>query len=349
MLSAVIESGWTITASWPIDTELQNRTRAIDSASLQSSVFMICRPRESLNGVLDEESVGDWRGVLAELPDRIHRWMPRLAAEGIVGADAIFSCLGPALEVYSRYARVEKVSGERVALKEYLEQVWATVSREALSLIFSDADTTGLEEDARLSAMWLWTLAAPVARDAEQANESSDEPGEHDENDRPTGSTVGGFVLEFDAARKIAQGLGARLDQLAHLVEVTGDKARLLTVTERTRYLFGRVDEVRSARRPSKTKQMTLFGELEEAAQAQGWGEVGAPRAGTTTLDRVHQAMLLFGSGRGEALKRFLEEGVGRQARFWRLAQALSALYLPGSDEKRWVVGLLARKKGLGF
>jgi len=67
-------------------------------------------------------------------------------------------------------------------------------------------------------------------------------------------------------------------------------------------------------------------------------------------LDRVHQSMLLFGVGRSEALKRFLvEEGVGSDARFWRLAQALSALYPNPSDEKRWVDGVLARKKGLGF
>lgn len=60
--------------------------------------------------------------------------------------------------------------------------------------------------------------------------------------------------------------------------------------------------------------------------------------------------MILFASGRGEALKRFLvEEGVGRDQRFWRLAQALSALYPTGTDEKRWVDGILARKKGLGF
>ena len=60
--------------------------------------------------------------------------------------------------------------------------------------------------------------------------------------------------------------------------------------------------------------------------------------------------MLLFASGRGEALKRFLvEEGVGRQAPFWKLAQALAALYPVGPTRRRWVEGVLARKKGLGF
>src|SRR5207244_4081844 len=94
------------------------------------------------------------------LPRRIHEWMPRLAEEGVVGADAIFACLGPALEVFSRYSRVEKASGEAVSLKDYLVEVWAAVANEALSLIFKEADSGGLEPDARITAMWLWTLFA---------------------------------------------------------------------------------------------------------------------------------------------------------------------------------------------
>ena len=105
-----------------------------------------------------------------------------------------------------------------------------------------------------------------------------------------------------------------------------------------------------SAQKVSRRKQIALFEDLNEVAEVQGWGEVGAPRAGTTTLDRIHQAMLLFASGRSEALKRFLlDEGAGQQAQFWKLGQSLSALYPVNSDEKRWVDGVLARKKGLGF
>ena len=60
--------------------------------------------------------------------------------------------------------------------------------------------------------------------------------------------------------------------------------------------------------------------------------------------------MILFGANRGEALKQFLvDDGVGRDARFWKLAQALSALYPSGAEEKRWVDGVLARKKGMGL
>ena len=69
-----------------------------------------------------------------------------------------------------------------------------------------------------------------------------------------------------------------------------------------------------------------------------------------TTLDRLHQAMLLFGAGRSEALRAFLvEDGAGRDERFWRLADSLSALYPRGSDERRWVEGVSARKKSFGL
>jgi len=71
---------------------------------------------------------------------------------------------------------------------------------------------------------------------------------------------------------------------------------------------------------------------------------------GTTMLDRLHQAMILFGRAQTALLKPFLTEtAMGPSDRFWTLAQALSALYPDGSDEKRLVDGVLARKKPLGF
>jgi adenine-specific DNA methylase len=343
LLAAMIDAGWIITASWPIDTENATRLRARNSAVLGSSIHLVCRPREHRDGTLVTETVGDWRDILSALPKRIAEWMPRLAREGIVGADAIFACLGPALELFSRFARVEKVSGAVVPLEEYLEQVWATVSREALAMIFDEAETAGLEEDARITAMWLWTLAGPGA--------SASPDGAEDEGATDDDATSeAGFSLEYDAARKIAQGLGARLEALAHVVEVKGETARLVAVAERAKYLFGGADAAPVPKRAAKKVQLSLFAELDQVAEAQGWGEVGAPKAGATTLDRVHQAMLLFASGRGEALKRFLvQEGVGQGLLFWKLGQSFSALYPSGSDEKRWIDGVLARKKGLGF
>lgn len=92
-------------------------------------------------------------------------------------------------------------------------------------------------------------------------------------------------------------------------------------------------------------------GELKELEEDSGdWAGDLSSRAGSTVLDLLHQSMILFGAGRGEALKRFLvDDGIGNNPLYWRLAQALSALYPPRTDEKRWVDGVLARKKGLGL
>lgn len=194
--------------------------------------------------------------------------------------------------------------------------------------------------------MWLWTLSTRVNENG------SDKIGTTDEGEDSKIIVSGGFTLEYDTARKIAQGLGAHLENLSKLVETKGNKVRLLPVEERTTYLFGKDEgQTPKGRKKKKGKQLTLSNLLDEVIEEdEDWGDMKAPPAGTTVLDRIHQAMILFAAGRGEALKRFLvEDGVGRDDRFWRLAQALSALYPPNSNEKRWVDGVMARKKGLGF
>ncbi len=312
-LQAMLDAGWIVTASWPLDTEMANRLRALNSAALNSSIHLVCRPRSADS----QNNVGEWRDVLLELPQRIREWMPRLADEGVVGADAIFACLGPALEVFSRYARVEKANGEPATLKEYLEFVWFAVSTEALTLIFKDADAAGLEPDARLTAVWLWTVTKASSSKFAALEDSESDEAEDDDDDVPASHSGSALSLDCDSARKLAQGLGVSLEQCRSIIEVQGDKARLIPVAER--------------RLPVVT-------------------DITASANGGTQLDRVHQAMQLFSMGRSEAVKQFLVEGrVGEDPRFWKLAQALSALYPPDSHEKRWVDGVLARKKGLGF
>jgi hypothetical protein len=205
--------------------------------------------------------------------------------------------------------------------------------------------------------MWLWTIggAAP-ATNGEPPDDCEADEERPEEEDKGSGKTVAasGYTLEFDAARKIAQGLGINLERSETFVEVRGEKARLLPVVERTKHLFGKEAEAGPAvgkKAKKKVKQLSLFEELDEAEVAGGgWKELKGPPPGATILDRLHQAMILFGAQRGELLKRFLvEDGVGKDARFWKLAQSLAALYPPGTDERRWVEGVLARKKGLGL
>jgi len=196
--------------------------------------------------------------------------------------------------------------------------------------------------------------AADAQPEEGEDDQDEDSDSESEEEEKPAGKAAG-FGLEFDAARKIARGLGIHLEKPESIVEVKDDKARLLAVAERTKHLFGKATAdspvAKKHKVKAKSKQMTMSAELEvvEAAVG-GWQELRGPSPGTTVLDRLHQAMILFGAQRGELLKRFLvEDGVGKDARFWKLAQSLAALYPTGTDERRWVEGVLARKKGLGL
>lgn len=136
-----------------------------------------------------------------------------------------------------------------------------------------------------------------------------------------------------------------------NLVEVKGEIARLLPVAERAKALFGKEGTDSPAMKRKKSAQLSLPGLLEELEQEEsGWGLQNVAKPGSTTLDRLHQAMILFAAGRGEGLRRLLvDDGVGKDQKFWSLAQSLCALYPSGTDERRWSEGVLARKKGLGL
>jgi putative DNA methylase len=257
MLNALIRAGWTVTGSWPIETERGARMRAKNSAVLASSVFLVCRPRPENAGV------GDWRWVLEEMNRKVAAWLPRLEQEGIHGADAIFACIGPALEVYSRYERVETASGQMIPLGDvsngkiiqrgYLSYVWEAVAREALKLIFPEADPAGFEEDARVTAMWLWTLRARAngltrRRRRRRRCWKTKKMSRRDSRKRPAG-----YALPYDDARLIIQVFGAHEDRLRRpggILEVKGNTARLVAVAERRRFLFGQ-DQQRRGDIPS--------------------------------------------------------------------------------------------------
>lgn len=106
LLSGLVTAGWTVSASWPIATERTARVRAIDTASLATSIHLVCRPRP------EDADIGDWADVLRELPNRIGDWMERLSSEGVRGADLVFACIGPAMEIYTAIAasRMPKVA-----------------------------------------------------------------------------------------------------------------------------------------------------------------------------------------------------------------------------------------------
>ena len=359
LLSGLIRGGWTITASWPIATEMATRLRARESAALATSVHLVCRPRP------EDAPVGDWAEVLRELPKRVGDWMERLESEGVRGADLVFACIGPALEIFSRYRRVETADGREVSLAEYLEKVWEVVGRTALEQVLGTAEARArngaagaVEEDARLTALFLWTLQSTNG-DLTASEEAEEDEAADDEDEEGVAPKAGkGYSLVFDVVRRFAQPLGINLPKWENrIIETKKGVVRLLAVSERSKQLFGKdgseaVADLLEKDPLAVTRQLTLFTDQENqpAARTKPWRrragmdlseDAPAAQPEATTLDRVHTAMLLQAGGRTNALRALLKAEQERGPYFLRLANALSALYPKGSEEKRLLDAML--------
>ena len=376
LLSGMIKGGWVITGSWPIATESSSRLRAMESAALATSVHLVCRPRP------EDTLTGDWGDVLRELPKRVGDWMERLQEEGVRGADLVFACIGPALEIYSRYSKVEDAEGREVPLggdpeakepykRGFLAYVWETVGRVALQTILGTAEAKArnsaagaLEEDARLTALFLWALQSTNGDNshrggAEDAEEEDEGDGEEEGKGKKAKGKSGGFTLIYDVVRRFAQPLGIHLDVWEdRIIETEKGVVRLLPVAERAEQLFGQAGaalagdriEEQAKRDPQLKLKLDFVMQAEAAAVPDIRGRARRGRAASdvpdeslrarreaTTLDRVHAAMLLQAAGKSNALRALLKAEVDRSPDFLRLANALSALYPPGSDEKRLI------------
>lgn len=359
LLSGIHRGGWTVTGSWPVATERNARLRARESAALATSVHLVCRPRP------DDAGVGDWADVLRELPSRVANWMERLQQEGVRGADLVFACIGPALEIFSRYTKVETAEGREVKLDEYLAKVWEVVGRSALAQVLGTAEAKArngaagaVEEDARLTALFLWTLQSTEGEGVEDVGgEEEDEEAAEEDEEGGSGGKAKGFTLVFDVVRRFAQPLGIELPRWeGRVIETKKGVVRLLPIAERAKQLFGEDGAGAVAAHLEQTAtlgtnplQGMLFPEAEAAPRVRSARGRGRRAAGdvsdeslaaareATTLDRVHAAMLLQASGRTNALRALLKAEQDRGPDFLRLANALSALYPKGSEEKRLI------------
>ncbi len=270
--------------------------------------------------------------------------MERLQREGIRGADLVFACIGPALEIYSRHAAVETAGGDTIGLPEYLERVWEVVGRAALQQVLSttesqpNADLAGaLEEDARLTALFLWTM---------QSTESPIDPGPGKEAE--DGKATPAFSLPYDVVRRFAQPMGIDLDTWQErIISQKKGVVRLLPIAERAKPLFG--DEgigtatnwLTTPTDPQATLFPTSKPELPLRQRRTRTAPTDFEPTGTTTLDRIHAAMIFQSTGNTQALATLIEAEQSRGPDFLRLSNALSALYPRESQEKRLLDAML--------
>ena len=199
IINSLLKSGLVLTASWPVHTEMKARLRAMESAALASSVYMVCRKRT-------KEQTAYFNEIRAEIDQRIKEKLTQFWEQGISGADFFVSAIGPAVEVFGRYSKVEKLSGEEVSVQELLEYVRKIVSEFALERVLKRADLGGVDAETRFYLLWRWTF--------------------------------GNAKVHFDDAIKLSRPMGVELTQLwdgGSLIKKEKEFVRVLAPQERAK------------------------------------------------------------------------------------------------------------------
>jgi putative DNA methylase len=114
LLEGMIRSGWEITATWPMRTELGNRMRSFESNALASSIVLACRPRDDTAPATSRRA---FLGALkAELPSALHD----LQQGSVAPVDLAQAAIGPGMAVFSRYAKVVEADGSDMTVRTAL-------------------------------------------------------------------------------------------------------------------------------------------------------------------------------------------------------------------------------------
>lgn len=301
LISALLKAGFYVSASWPVHTEMMARLQAREHAALASSTWLVCHKVAKLG------SVGSWKAVQNELDARIKERLgyflsPRV---GIKGADALLSAIGPALEIYGRYQKVEKVTGEVVSISEFLDKVREVVAHYALTTVLSEQELGKVDPLTTFYVLWKWTFE-PVFQTAQDSTEGKDE-----ETDKKTGNGSK-TLIPFDDALKLSRSVGTEIETLlkSRLLKQEKEYVRMLSPTDRK--------------------------------DIHGLGETARDGTPPAIIDMIHRALILWANQEGSKLDEYLQiSGAATNETFWRAAQALSNLLPLQSREKQLLDGLL--------
>ena len=141
-LEAVIRSGFVVTGTWPIRTELSNRLIGRDANALASSIVLVCRRRP------EEATLATRRQFVDTLKSELPNALAHLQSGHIAPVDLAQAAIGPGMAVYTRYAKVVDATGNAVTVREALALINETLD-EVLSAQEGDFDA-----DTRWALAW---------------------------------------------------------------------------------------------------------------------------------------------------------------------------------------------------
>ena len=143
MLTAVVNAGFQIVATWPLRTE-QTVGLFIRKNALASSILLVCRPRpENASAITRTELLQELK---KEMPPALER-LTRIA--NIRPVDLAQAAIGPGMEVYSRYSKVTRISGEVVPIREVLMHINNEITA------YHEKETGELDPESQFCLTWL--------------------------------------------------------------------------------------------------------------------------------------------------------------------------------------------------
>lgn len=137
MLSAIIQAGFVITGTWPVRTEMANRSIASGTNALASSIVLVCRKRG------EEVQVCTRRSFINELKRELRPALQKLQASNIAPVDLAQSSIGPGMAVFSKYAQVLEADGSPMTVRSALQ-----IINQELDVYFNEQDGA-LDKDSR--------------------------------------------------------------------------------------------------------------------------------------------------------------------------------------------------------
>lgn len=129
MLSSIIRAGFSITGTWPMRTEMSNRSIASGSNALSSSIVLVCRKRPS-----DAQGTTR-RGFTNELRRELRSALSKLQSSNIAPVDLAQSAIGPGIGVFSKYKQVLEADGTPMTVRTALQ-----IINQELDVFFNEQD-----------------------------------------------------------------------------------------------------------------------------------------------------------------------------------------------------------------
>lgn len=114
LCNSILGARMNITGSWPMDTEMANRSLGLAGAALESSVTVSCRPS-------DRNGFESFKRVKRAIETKVTEEVNALYELGFRGADLLTACFGQAVSEFGKYETVEKADGSEVTVGELLE------------------------------------------------------------------------------------------------------------------------------------------------------------------------------------------------------------------------------------